>query len=61
MCGKAFNKHDQGARGEAMAKHSPATHEPVLYQHSLLTSEDLFLFNEGTHYRLTTSWGRIRR
>jgi len=40
-----------------MATHGPANHEPVLYQHSLLTSEDLFLFNEGTHYRLYDKLG----
>jgi len=31
--------------------------QPVLYQHSELTDDDLFLFNQGTHYQLYDKFG----
>ena len=38
---------------------TPTTHEltPVRYDVSLLTAEDFYLFNEGSHYRIYEKMG----
>jgi hypothetical protein len=40
-----------------IARENTASPQPVVYDISLLTDDDLFLFNEGNHFRLYRKLG----
>ena len=47
-------KSDKPSKGRAQPKEQP---QPVLYDVSLLSDDDIFLFNEGSHFRLYEKLG----
>ena len=51
------SRRDGGATFTTMSPDITTTETPVRYDVSLLTAEDLYLFNEGSHYRIYEKMG----